>query len=320
MSSATHAEPLAYANSLSSLSAYAALAPYYDRFTAGQRYDHWLTEIESVARANGVRGRRLLDVACGTGKSCEPLLARGYDVTACDLSPDMVEVARERLGLGEDRVFCADMRALPSLGRFDLITCLDDAINYLLTDQDLTAAFQSVAAALRPGGLYAFDVNTVMAYRTAFSQTFASEVDDVFFCWRGQGDGSAEPGCTAVATIEVFARSGEDRWHRHESTHEQRHHSRATIERCLAAAGLALVDVYGQLRGGRLVPDPDEDVHHKVVYLAGDARRARRSAHAPVDHRHGLASGALSRRRGATPSRRRAVVVASDTGDDARAA
>ncbi len=319
MSTATHAEPLAHANSLRSLSAYTALAPYYDRFTAGQRYDHWLTEIESAVRAHGVRGRRLLDVACGTGKSCEPLLARGYDVTACDLSPAMIEQARERLELGEERLFCADMRALPSLGRFDLITCLDDAINYLLTDEDLTAAFESAAASLRPGGLYAFDVNTLMAYRTAFSQTFASEVDDVFFCWRGQGDGSAEPGCTGVATIEVFARIAEDRWHRHESTHEQRHHSRATIERSLAAAGLSLVDVYGQLRGGRLVPDPDEDVHHKVVYLAGHAGRLTRGAHGIGGHRHDRVGGELSRRRGAAPSRR-PLVVASGAAQATRAA
>ena len=35
-------------------------------------------------------GERVLDVACGTGKSFMPFLARGWDVTACDLSPAML--------------------------------------------------------------------------------------------------------------------------------------------------------------------------------------------------------------------------------------
>ena len=77
------------------LAAYEALAPFYDEFTAGYDYDRWLDGLEALALEHGLRGRSLLDVACGTGKSFMPMLARGYEVTACDLSPAMVELARE---------------------------------------------------------------------------------------------------------------------------------------------------------------------------------------------------------------------------------
>ena len=78
--------------------AYAVLAPVYDLLTAEYAYGPWLGAIERVAREHGLRGHRLLDVGCGTGKSFMPLLERGFDVTACDISPEMVELAQHKSG------------------------------------------------------------------------------------------------------------------------------------------------------------------------------------------------------------------------------
>src|SRR4051794_1257183 len=103
--------------------AYEALAPFYDRFTAAFEHEVWLGNIESWARAYGLEGRRLVDIACGTGKSFAPFMARGYAVTACDFSERMVELARLRAG-PDARVCVADMRALPWRSSFDLATCI----------------------------------------------------------------------------------------------------------------------------------------------------------------------------------------------------
>src|SRR5687767_679449 len=102
------------------LAAYEPLAPFYDRFTAASEYEPVLDAIETWARAQGLAGRRVLDVACGTGKSFEPLLSRGYEVTGCDLSPAMVAEAR-RKAAGAREVVVADMRALPWRSEFDLV-------------------------------------------------------------------------------------------------------------------------------------------------------------------------------------------------------
>ena len=99
------------------LEAYEGLAPFYDQFTADYSYDNLLAELECLALDHGLAGRRLLDVGCGTGKSFLPMLARGYEVTGCDLSPAMVEQAREKLPPGLVELFVADMRALPVAGR-----------------------------------------------------------------------------------------------------------------------------------------------------------------------------------------------------------
>jgi SAM-dependent methyltransferase len=250
------------------LEAYDGLAPHYDAFTAGYAHDRWVDVLERLALDNGLSGRNLLDVACGTGKSFIPMLERGYEVVACDLSPGMVERAREKVADGSAEVLVADMRELPILGAFDLVTCLDDAVNYLTSGAELRAAVRGFARNLRPGGLAIFDANTLATYRTSFAGDAALECDGAFFCWRGEASANAEPGALASAWIEVFEAEEGGSWRRSRTRHLQRHHPRAEVERAIAGAGLELAVARGQLPGARLELEPDEEVHSKVVYVA----------------------------------------------------
>jgi SAM-dependent methyltransferase len=249
------------------LSAYEALAPAYDELTATYRHDRWLGVLERLAAEHGLRGRRVLDVACGTGKSFVPLLERGYEVSACDISPRMVAAARARLP-DPARAFVADMRALPGSGDFDLVTCLDDAVNYLLDPADLEAALGSMRSALRPGGLLIFDANTLLTYRTTFASDAVSERGRRLFCWRGMADEEAEAGELHEAAVEVFTRAGDGAWRRVTSRHRQRHHPRGAIERSVSRAGLLLRAVRGQSPGARLSRDVAEERHTKLVFVA----------------------------------------------------
>src|SRR5262249_13250195 len=112
--------------------AYEAMAPVYDDFTAHHDYEGWLTDLLAALERRGLKGRCLLDVACGTGKSFMPMLPRGWQVTGCDISPAMLALAVEKVG-DAVRLEIADMLDLPSFGEFDLVWALDDAINYLLS-------------------------------------------------------------------------------------------------------------------------------------------------------------------------------------------
>src|ERR1700742_1268145 len=97
--------------------AYDTLAPAYDALTAERRYD---VRLEEIVRAAGVAGERYLDLACGTGSGLVAMRERGYTITACDLSREMVR--RARLKVPGAEVLVADMRALPKVGAFDLVT------------------------------------------------------------------------------------------------------------------------------------------------------------------------------------------------------
>src|SRR6478752_7257110 len=123
--------------------AYEAIAPVYDDFTAHHDYELWLGNLLPKLEFHGLGGRRLFDVGCGTGKSFIPMLERGWEVTACDISASMVDLARSKVGDAAE-LFVADMRALPTVGEFDLVWCLDDAINYLLSATELQQAFSGM--------------------------------------------------------------------------------------------------------------------------------------------------------------------------------
>lgn len=77
----------------------------------------------------------------------------------------MVEVARTKVG-ERARLSVADMRRLPGFGEFDLVWCLDDAINYLLGSDELERGLTGMRRSLGPGGLLMFDLNTLETYRT----------------------------------------------------------------------------------------------------------------------------------------------------------
>ena len=167
-------------------SAYEAMAPLYDDFTAHHDYELWLGNLLPKLRRHGLSGRRLLDVGCGTGKSFLPMLERGWEVTACDISPSMVELARAKAGAAA-RLSVADMRELPVFGEFDLVWALDDAVNYLLSAEELGRALSGMRANMTPGGLLMFDVNCLQTYRSFFAEEQRVRRRGRTLVWRGQG-------------------------------------------------------------------------------------------------------------------------------------
>ena len=245
--------------------AYDALAPVYDLFTAGYAHERWLAALEALAAEHGLAGRRVLDVACGTGKSFLPLLDRAYEVTGCDISPAMLERAGRKAP--NVRLVAADMRALPALGEYDLVTCLDDALNYLPGDGDLLDTLRGLRRCLAPAGLAVWDVNTQAMYRGAFARTWAVEDDEALVLWRGSESEGFAAGDPAHAVIDVFE-PGPGGWRRSTSHHRQRHWPAAVVADTARAAGLSMLAVRGQRHGARLEAALDEDAHPKAVFLA----------------------------------------------------
>jgi SAM-dependent methyltransferase len=247
--------------------AYEVLAPYYDHFTAGYAYADWISAIEQRAVELGLHGRRALDLACGTGNSTGPLIARGYSVVGCDISPAMIEEARRKYPVYADSFVVADMRDLPDLGQFDLILCLDDAVNYLLSEEDLGAAFSSAARLLAPSGVFAFDLNSLLTYRTTFAQAIVKERAGVLMAWQGHSDPGFGRGEIGVASVAIFAEREDGLWERRSMRHVQRHYSPDAVASALARAGLQCV-LAGQHPGARLEDSFDDERHIKVVYFA----------------------------------------------------
>ncbi|MCD9589911.1 bifunctional 2-polyprenyl-6-hydroxyphenol methylase/3-demethylubiquinol 3-O-methyltransferase UbiG [Streptomyces sp. 8ZJF_21] len=104
---------------------------------------------EDVLRRYGA-GPRVLDIGCGTGRDAAYLHGAGRTVVGADLSTAMLEYAREHHPGPEYRH--ADLRGF-DLGAFDAVVCLDSALLYCHTNDELDGFLTSCRAGLAPGGL-----------------------------------------------------------------------------------------------------------------------------------------------------------------------
>ena len=245
---------------------YEAIAPVYDDFTAHHDYELWLGNLLPELQRHGLKGNRLLDVGCGTGKSFIPMLKRGWEVTACDISAAMVELARDKVGDAAE-LSVSDMRELPRFGEFDLAWCLDDAVNYLLSGAELEQALTGMRRNLGPGGLLMFDVNTLNTYRGFFAQEVVVERDGRRLVWTGRSTPDAEPGAISEASFEVLPLEGEEGPRIAPEMHCQRHFPEAEVLAGLEAAGLECLEVFGHGEDAVLHQPLQDDVHSKAVYI-----------------------------------------------------
>jgi magnesium-protoporphyrin O-methyltransferase len=114
-----------------------------------------------------LRGRRVLDAGCGTGALAVEAARRGADVVAIDLSPTLVDLARERTagmaGAGSLTFLVGDMLD-PALGGFDHVIAMDSLIHY--RKQDVARVLDGVAR--RTSGSIVFTFAPRTALLTAF--------------------------------------------------------------------------------------------------------------------------------------------------------
>ena len=104
--------------------------------------------------------QRLSDLGCGPGDLCIELAKRGYSVTGLDASESMLDFARtqsERAG-----VSCsftkARLEGFKVTDSSDALFCMGGTVHHVVGPMDLESHLLSVNKAVRPGGLYFFDI------------------------------------------------------------------------------------------------------------------------------------------------------------------
>jgi len=205
-----------------------------------------------------------------------PMLPRGWRVSGCDISPAMVALAGEKAGDAVD-LSVADMRELPRFGEFDLVWALDDAINYLLSVEELVEALRGMRANLASTGLLLFDVNELIAYRTFYAETFVVEQDGRRLVWQGLGSAEVPAGSLCEARLEAQGRGDDDGEEEvEESLHRQRHFPEADVLAAFERAGLECVGVYGHGLDGIPRQPLDPAIHTKAIYIVRAGRAERR--------------------------------------------
>ena len=135
------------------------------------KYDKWADYILSIFHHFGIHGKSILEIACGTGNLSIFLLKHGYDVTGMDLSLAMLKVAADKLkenGM-PGKLVAANMTSIPLKKKFDAVLCLYDSLNYLKDPADFKKALDEAYTIIKGGGLFIFDVCTLLNSQVFFS-------------------------------------------------------------------------------------------------------------------------------------------------------
>lgn len=231
---------------------YDAYAPLYDN--SGQiRFSllmfHYLRDL---LNHHEVAGRRMIDIACGTGTLALLLADEGWSVVGLDASAAMLEEATTKCATyvanGQGAFVRGDMCHIPDAqddalqcGAFDLATCFYDSLNYLLTTDDLLACFAGINWALAPGGVFIGDMNTRHFLEFDWGEYDVQEYPGYIQIEQSHFDAAND---TSTLVLTGFIGNDQQGYERFDEVHIERAYPTEVVSALLEQAGLRVEAVY----------------------------------------------------------------------------
>ena len=232
-------------------------APWYDAFSGGEK--RITREGPFLLHAlSGAPLPRVLDMACGTGIHALFFAGHGADVTACDLSPEMIRHAQAARPHGNIVYAVADMRTPPS-GPFGLALCLGNSLSLLADIEGLRTCFKNTAAVLAPDGCFVLQIlnyaNPVLREPRQRAETAEFDGGEVLARKTFTPDGDR----TTLLLEYTVKRNGEADQNTAETVH-LRHWSLEDLRDAAHAAGFAVEEVQGGFDGTPYEADASNDL------------------------------------------------------------
>jgi SAM-dependent methyltransferase len=246
---------------------YETYARVYDRSGQIAYALKMLPYLDEVLARHAFIGDSAVDVACGSGTLALGLAQKGWRVYGVDASPDMLAQARQKAA-ALDRPTAvtwlqADVREFSLPETVDLATSTYDSLNYMLTLDDLRRAFRCVAGALRPGGLFVFDMNTERAFLQNWNDTvYFVEDEDLAIVIKSIYEAETRQ---ATATITGFVRRGE-LYERFQEIHTERAYHHTEVIAALESSGFQVTAGYTCFTF-----EPADDESQRILWAARKA-------------------------------------------------
>lgn len=240
------------------MEAYTDFAKIYDALTFDVDYDAWCDRLEELFKSFGKKPEIVCELGCGTGSITSRLAKRGYSMIGIDLSPEMLDVAREKCCGTDTLLLNQDMTDFELYGTVDVVICTLDGVNYLTEDGDIEKMLDCCKLYLNPGGLLIFDINTEYKIRNVIApETFVYETEDVFYTWQSELD---EDICDYYLTF--FVKCGEN-YKRFDEVHSERIYKDEFLLSALKSRGFEVFGHFDGLTGAA----PHEDTL-RIMYAA----------------------------------------------------
>lgn len=225
---------------------YEGFAYLYDDLMRDVPYEEWVKHVLAMSQKYGVEGKKLLDLACGTGELSVRFSNAGFTVTGVDLSEDMLTVAQAKANLAGENIdfLLQDMSELELIDRYDIIGIFCDSLNYLQSEEEVQRTFQHVKRYLNHNGLFLFDVHSLFKINHVFmDQTFTYDDDHICYIWNCfEGDTSN----SVDHELTFFIEDGSGKYDRVDENHSQRTFPVSTYLKWLDEAGFDVLQVLGE--------------------------------------------------------------------------
>ncbi len=168
------------------VAAYETMAVRYNELIEHKPHNAYYDRPNTLALLpESVNGMSILDAACGPGKYAEILLSRGANVTGFDLSPTMVQLAKER-NPERGQFFLHDFSQPLEMfdnESFDVVLCAL-ALHYIPNWEPTIREFCRV---LKPNGHLVISIEHPFFEYTYFNSQKYFEVEHVTCTWKGFG-------------------------------------------------------------------------------------------------------------------------------------
>jgi len=148
-------------------------AEYYDLIYKDKDYEKEVDFIENIFGEN--MPKKILEVGCGTGSYTKILLERGYEVTALDMSEDMLKIAREKCAC---HFIKGDIRDIALKEKFDACIAMFAVMGYVTDTSGIIKALNNIRRHLKPNGVFVFDVWNGLAVMSLLPEQRIKEVEN----------------------------------------------------------------------------------------------------------------------------------------------
>jgi SAM-dependent methyltransferase len=194
----------------------------------------YVSLINKILEKHGIEQAKILDLACGTGILALILAENGHYIRGIDISPQMIEIARNKATVIPDTAFqVQDMTKFWADDAFDLVTCIFDSINYVLEPAALLSMFNHVYSALNLCGFFLFDSNTHREYKKYYEVGIARVLGEERFTQTFAYDKNKRE---ATTTFEFYDGAVE--------VHKQRPYGLSVLKPLLKKAGFKISHIF----------------------------------------------------------------------------
>jgi len=128
---------------------------YYDLFYKDKDYENEARCVHQKLVENNIKGKRLLELGCGTGKHAKILSELGYKILGIEKSYSMINSADT---IANFECMQGDIRKIKLQEKFDSVISLFHVMSYQTTNESLLAVFKTAFDNLEDNGLFIFDV------------------------------------------------------------------------------------------------------------------------------------------------------------------